>query len=300
MAQARTQQKVLLVQSYHHGFLWSDALYTGLMRVLVPAGVHVETIWMDTKRRASEKHKQKAAAGVLRLIENYQPDVVIAADDNASKYVVAPHLKGRALPVVFCGVNWDASVYGFPASNVTGMVEVAPVKALLDLMGPYVKGKRVAFLGPDNVTHEKEVENIRSRYGLEMTVHSVSHFKAWKTAFQKLQGTTDLIMLENFAGIRGWDTGEAEDFVEKHIKTPTASTHDVMAPYSLISLAKSAEEQGEWSAQAALKILTGTRVKDIPLVENQRSMLYINERVAQALGVKFPALLKRKALMTIR
>jgi hypothetical protein len=28
------------------------------------------------------------------------------------------------LPVVFVGVNWDASPYGYPTANVTGSVEV--------------------------------------------------------------------------------------------------------------------------------------------------------------------------------
>ena len=29
------------------------------------------------------------------------------------------------LPVVFCGVNWDAATYGYPFKNATGIVEVA-------------------------------------------------------------------------------------------------------------------------------------------------------------------------------
>ena len=42
-------------------------------------------------------------------IDAFKPDVVIAADDNASKYLIEPYFKDAALPFVFCGVNWDAS-----------------------------------------------------------------------------------------------------------------------------------------------------------------------------------------------
>ena len=30
--------------------------------------------------------------------------------------------------VVFCGVNWSAQQYGLPTSNVTGIIEVLPMK----------------------------------------------------------------------------------------------------------------------------------------------------------------------------
>ena len=58
---------------------------------------------------------------------------MIASDDNAQKYLVVPYLKGTQVPVIFNGVNWDASAYGFPTSNVTGMIEVELPDQLVEI-----------------------------------------------------------------------------------------------------------------------------------------------------------------------
>ena len=62
---------------------------------------------MDTKRNTDEEFKKTAALKAKAEIEASKPDVVIAADDNASKYLIQPYFKDASLPFVFCGVNWD-------------------------------------------------------------------------------------------------------------------------------------------------------------------------------------------------
>jgi hypothetical protein len=86
---------------------------------------------MDTKRNKSVAFKQSAAIAVKREIETWQPDVVIVSDDNAAKYVVEQYYRDANTPFVFSGVNWTVKEYGFPYSNVTGIIEVAPLEAML-------------------------------------------------------------------------------------------------------------------------------------------------------------------------
>ena len=81
---------------------------------------------MDTKRNKSDEYKIAVGREARDLILSWQPDVVITADDNAAKYLIQPYFKDSATPFVFCGVNWTAEEYGFPYSNVTGIVEVVP------------------------------------------------------------------------------------------------------------------------------------------------------------------------------
>jgi hypothetical protein len=59
------------------------------------------------------------------------PAVVIASDDDASEYRSVFHFKNADLPLVFCGVYSDASEYGYPCANVTGMVAVVPTGKLI-------------------------------------------------------------------------------------------------------------------------------------------------------------------------
>ena len=71
-----------------------------------------------------------------------------------------------------------------------------------------------------------------------------------------------------------------------------------MAPYSLLTLAKSSKEQGVWAAQAALSIFDGTPVSEIPVVENKKGEMIVNLDLADKLGVVFaPSLLKNALIL---
>ena len=92
MAKSYAGKKVLFVDSYHQGYAWSDGITSGIKSVLESKGVELKIIQMDTKRNTSEDFKKEAAAKAKSVIESFHPDVVIAADDNASKYLIAPNL----------------------------------------------------------------------------------------------------------------------------------------------------------------------------------------------------------------
>jgi hypothetical protein len=81
---------------------------------LKESGIELKVFRMDTKRNADEAFKKDAALKAKAEIEAFKPDVVIASDDNASKFLIEPYYKNASLPFVFCGVNWDEKCTGFP------------------------------------------------------------------------------------------------------------------------------------------------------------------------------------------
>jgi ABC-type uncharacterized transport system substrate-binding protein len=282
------KKKVLFIDSYHEGYEWSDGIVRGVKNVLGDK-CELKIVRMDTKRNPSDDFKKKAGEKVKQEIDAWKPDVVIAADDNASAYVIVPFYKDKDLPFVFCGLNWDASIYGFPCKNVTGMIEVSMGNQVIDAMKKFAKGNKKGFLSVENETSHKEYENWVSKLNLrfERDVH-VKTFEEWKKAFIDLQGKVDMIVLENNAGIQGWNEEEAKKFVRAQTKIPTGCIHDFMAEYCLVGYTKIGEEQGEWAAGAALQILSGKSPKDIPVVMNQKGQLYANLAVAKKLNVTFP------------
>ena len=122
-------KKILIIDSYHEGYPWSDGTVAGAQTGLKDSGVDIKIFRMDTKRNTSDEFAKQAGEKAKAFIEEYKPDVVIASDDPAAKYIIVPFYKDAALPFVFCGVNWDAGIYGFPFKNTTGMVEVSPTPA---------------------------------------------------------------------------------------------------------------------------------------------------------------------------
>jgi ABC-type uncharacterized transport system substrate-binding protein len=289
-------KKILWVDSYHEGYEWSDGIEAGIREVLQATGVELKVVRLDTNRNSGDEFGQKAALQAKAEIEAFKPDVLIASDDSAQEYLIVPYYKDTELPVVFAGVNWDASGYGYPASNVTGMIEVDFVTQMVDNLDDYAQGNRIGYLSGDRNTDRKlaEVYNERFFEG-QMKTYFVKSYDEFEETFLKAQEEVDILYFGNNAGIEGWDEETDIEFITANTKIPTGSRNDWMAPYVLVTLAKSGEEQGEWAANTALSILDGTSVSDIPVAENKKSELILNLDIAEQLEVVFPPSLLRNA-----
>ncbi|HSN92556.1 MAG TPA: ABC transporter substrate binding protein [Anaeromyxobacteraceae bacterium] len=289
-------KKVMFLNSYHEGYEWSDEIEKGVRMVLGPTGARLEFYRMDTKRNQSEEFRKQAGEKARAAIEAFRPDLVIAADDNAVKYVLVQYYKNAKLPFVFCGVNWDASRYGLPFSNATGMEEVALVKELLENLRVYAKGKRVGFLTVDSETERIEGPWYTKRLGLSFTRESyVKTLADWKAEFARMQNEVDVLLLGNYSGINDWDEKEAAAFALANTRVPSGGMYDFMMPYSMLGLVKVAEEQGIWSAKTAVKILQGTPPSKIAVLQNKQGKTMINLKLAQKGGVVFRPELTRNA-----
>lgn len=295
-------KKILFIDSYHEGYVWSDGITEGIKRVLLsqavlytpknqsdkPSGIKLKILRMDTKRNGAEKFKLLAAVRAKAEIESFKPDVVIACDDNAAKYLIMPFYRDAALPFVFCGVNWDASMYGFPYKNVTGMIEVDLADQVIAHLKPHAKGERIGIIGADNETTQKTIENYRRIFGIVPAQTYLSNsFAAWKNNFSRAQEDVDMLFLLSHAGINDWDDAQAKAFVEANLKIPTGTAHELETPYAVISFTKVAQEQGIWAAQTALKILSGVSPADTPIATNEQSHLSLNLRLAEKLDITF-------------
>ena len=288
LAQDLGGKKILFVDSYHQGYGWGDGITQGIQNAVAPTGAELKIVRMDTKRNTDDAFKKSAALKVKELIESYQPDAVIAADDNASKYLIMPYYKGAKLPVVFCGVNWDVAGYGYPYANTTGMIEVTPVPQLIEQLAPFAAGERIGFLGPETITARKEAANWDKSFGIKADTYFATDYADWKKVFLALQDRVDILILDTDGGLYKDQAADMQAFVESNAKKPIGTTYDFMAPYALITFGKVAQEQGFWAGEAAAKILSGTAPADIPLVKNKEGKLIINRKIAAAVGVEVP------------
>ena len=278
----------LWVASYAPGYEWNDGIERGIRSVL-GSKCKLDTFFMDTKRNKSAAHAQEQALVAKRLIEQRKPDVVIASDDNASKYLVLPYFKNSDTPFVVNGINWSVKEYGYPFDNVTGMVEIAPITPLLRLVTRQLDHyqTRALYLAPDTRTSHKSYKYYRKHLvqeGISLEAHYVNTFAEWKQGFLAGQAY-DLLLLSNNSGIEEWDKNAAVNFVIANGKTLSISLNRWMTPYSMIVFTKLAEEQGEWAAKVALEILRGSKPIDIPMTANQRWDEYLNIQLLDAAGI---------------
>ncbi len=283
------KRKILYVDSYHPGYLWSAEITRGIQNILSQrSDIDLKIFRMDTKRNQSETHKKKAALTAKTLIESWRPEVVITSDDNAARYLILPYYRGSELPFVFCGLNWDASVYGFPAKNVTGMIEVALFEPAMTTLEPFVKGDRIGFLGSDTATERKNLGNLTRRFHVRFKARLAKTFEQLCQDFLDLQKECDLILIRECRSVKGFNHIKMQNFIRANTRVPTLAMENHLVAYALITYAKIGEEQGEYAAGTALEILDGRSPVDIPVTANKKSKIYLNMSLANRLGIKFP------------
>jgi ABC-type uncharacterized transport system substrate-binding protein len=288
--------KVLYVDSYHHTYPWSAGIATGIKRGFYNRrDVELRTFSMDSKRNSSEESIQAAAQAAQELIETWDPDVIITSDDNAAKYLLIPFQVSEKCPVVFCGINWDASGYGFPGSNVTGMVEVQLIDRLIDAMKPYARGNRIAIIKGDDLSAQIETDLFEKRFNVTLDRRFVHTFDEWISEYKNLQNEANMILVGNAASIIDWDPEQAHQVIHTETRIPTANWDAWMAPYCLITIATKPQEQGAWAASAALKILDGTTPSEIPLATNRQAEIFLNMPLAKKMQIRFPMTLIENA-----
>lgn len=286
---ANAGSRILWVDSYQSGYQWSDSIERGIRSVLKNTDTQFAIHRMNTKNCPTEACRQSAAARALEVVQTWQPDVLIASDDNAQKYLVVPHLKETALPIVFCGVNWDASMYGYPTSHITGMIEKELVKETVEHLRRFARGNRIGCLSGDSQSTRKDIAWLNSHYfDNQMIAYQVRNFGDFKRRFLQLQDEVDMMFFRSNASIVDWDALAAKRFIAENIRIPIASGNDWMAPYVIFTLGKIPEEQGQYAAETALKILDGVQPADIPVVTNQQVNLTVNLEMADAAGIVLP------------
>lgn len=298
VSMAQAAGKVLLVQSYHAGYSWTDEITAGVKKGLRGTGVQLSIFYMDTKRKTGEAWKVKAGQMAKEKLVSFKPDVVIAADDNAQEYF-AKFYVGKPWPeIVFCGVNANPSKYGYPAVNVTGILERVFFIRSMDLLQqikPEVK--TVAVITDNGVTSDAALAYMKT---LELPLKVVSidqpaTFSKWQVKIKQYQDTADAIAIIGYqtvkksGGSSSLSPAAVMAWTMAHNTKPTVGFLDFAVRAGVLcGIAESGAEHGLKAAELALKILGGKKAGDFPITKANQGIMMINLKTAKALGISIP------------
>lgn len=297
-APAPLAKRLLIVHSYHAGYEWTAGIQRGIDRALAGASeIEVGIYYMDTKRNSDPAFKAEAGHLALEMTAEWRPDVVITSDDNAQAFF-SRHLAGRDdVQVVFCGVNAEPGAYGFPAKNVTGLLERSPVEqsvALLDKVAPRVR--RLALVADDSPTSNGGLDFFRTqpshaRVKAYVQPHS---FDRWKRTIRRLRKRVDAIGFYTYHTVIGPNgksitPREVMEWTTSELNIPTFSLFSFgVDDGALLGYVNSSYETGLEAGTWARELLHGAPIDNFPITANVRGRSMINLVTARALGLKLP------------
>lgn len=265
---------ILVLHSYDPDYAWVRDVNIGLNRVLKQRHLYqVHWYYMDTKRHPFDDYKRSAGIAARKVIEDTQPDVVIAIDDDAQQFAARYFLNHPRVSIVFAGVNREAADYGYDqANNVTGVLERIPLDAVRDALQSAGNLKslgrpaRIAYLGDLSEAVRGDIGQMQ-RFDwqhLQMTgMKQVGSWPQWQASVMALGADNDALLVSGYRRLArsGSDRAlvppeEVVAWTEAHSPIPVVSSNAFyIEDGGMLAIGTSPFEQGEVAASRALDVI---------------------------------------------
>jgi len=303
-AQDNTKKEVLILNSYHRGYRWTDDITEGIESVLRAESEDVSLYieYMDTKRVSDERYFHQLHEIYKHKFRDLSFDVIISSDDNAFNFL----RKHRdeifpGTPVVFCGVNF------FKGSDLeghdlfTGVNEEADFKAGIEIaLRLHPDTKRIVVIDDRTTTgmkiHEKLMEIIAD-YQDSVNFVLLEDIEMERVQ-QIVKGLTpdSLVFYTSFYRDKSgkfFEYDESISLIAKRCSVPIYGAWDMHLGYGIVGgMLTSGYFHGEAVAKIALRILQGENVRDIPVIKESPNRYMFDYSQLDRFGISLSELPK--------
>lgn len=290
------EKRVLILDSYHHGYTWSDNEVEGILETLRRRdGIIVNIEYLDTKRVSKEEHFPEVARLLERKKPFFPPDLIMALDDPAFRFIITyrTRLYDR-VPVVFAGLNDYSPSMLRGERMITGLVERQDFRGTVEAALKIQPETREVVVVHDETpsgqaTHTEMEEQlapiadrVRIRYLEYRPIEEI-------TEQLKRLGKGSVVLLASFsrdAAGRLFNHDEISRIVSQSSPVPVYATKVERLGHGIIggSLMEG-KNHGAEAARIALSILTGTLTDAIPVVLSPTSRLMFDARVLERFDI---------------
>lgn len=299
--------RVLVVMSYEENNPWVREIAEGIDGVLAP---HAEITYFHMNTKVDPAGGTRRGEEAMDVFRKLQPHGVIAADDDAAAKFIARFLRGQVgTPVMFNGVNAEPSAHGFPAANVSGVLERAHIKESLAFIKQLVPSVQSACFMTNNVppgqSLRNQVEQEKTDYPVKAgKFHLVSTIGELNAAVAAMANECDALVVDSLEGIADangapMDNAQVMKLLRAAHRGPIlAGNRYQVEQGAWAAVVKTGQEQGDTSAEMLLRAMRGTPVEAIPIVRNIRGQRIINVTAMEAAGIEIrPQVLRGATLV---
>jgi len=301
-ALAGPKKNVLILNSYHQGFKWTDDITRGIISALEPASgtTRIYIDYLDTKWVKDEKYFQQLRQILKHKYSGTHFDLIVASDNDAFDFLrdYRDEVFGR-IPVVFCGVNYFQAADLAGKHLFTGISETADIKESLDLaLRLHPLTKSIFIINDSGISGRKVREEIvrliplfrgRVQFNFEYSTDLGQIVKDVETL---APGT--IIFYTFFYGDVGekfYEYNETISTISQHARVPIYGAWDFNLGYGMVGgKLTRGYDQGRDAGQMGLRILRGENVGNIPVVYRSRTRNMFDFRQLKRFGIRTSAL----------
>ena len=198
-----TKPRILVLHSAGADSSWAQQVDRGMNEALARnrRPLSIERNYLGLDYPATPRRVEEARAESRRAVARFQPDVLIAVDDEANSLVARDYV-GRERPrILYVSLNRPPADFGYAgAANVSGIAEQLPFAAVRDVVLDLFPGRTptVAVIGVENESGAAEMTQARAFAWSPLSVDEaalVATAEDWRAFVQRVAAADVLLVL---------------------------------------------------------------------------------------------------------
>lgn len=297
-----TMQEILILNSYHPGYGWSDDEQGGVIEVLREKDKHWVPVieYLDLKRLPDGRHLAELKNLFRLKYQDKKFSVVIAMDNPALEFAIDNQAElFRNAPIVFCGINNYTPSMLKGHADVTGIVEAIDIAGTIEAMLRLHPVAREIFSPHDytatGLAVRKELEALVPRFGAKVRFRFTDPLTMEELSKELERLPKDSLVLEigfitDKSG-RTFGISETTKLFSEHSPVPIYSAYEQRLGFGIVGgKLLSARIHGANAARIALRVLAGEKASAIPVVSESDSQFRFDYKVMSRFGIPLSAL----------
>ncbi len=275
---ADNKKHVLILNSYHQGYKWTDEVTKGAIENITSKrnDIRFYVEYMGAKWVFDKQYFEQLQDIYKTKYRNVSFDAIIATDNDAFDFI-KKYRNGifGEIPVVFCGVNWFKNEDLSGQTLYTGVNEDADIETNLDLMlklHPMVKNIYIVMdlTTTGQIVHQK-VKELIPRYMNRVKFHILDDLEIPQIMKTVSELSDDsLVFLTIFQKDKSGafvEFSEIAGMLSKSSKVPVYGLWDFYLGSGIVGgMLTSGHAQGESAGTLAVRILGGEVADSIPVI----------------------------------
>lgn len=291
-------KNVLILNSYHQGYKWTDDETRGMLDALVPERnrIKVTIQYLDTKRLSDNRYFQSLRDLFARKYQKSEFDVILAADNDAFTFLK----KYRddlfpGTPVVFCGINYLKEHDLEGTFLFTGVNEDADIAAGIDLvLRLHPDTREIIAITDTSVTGKAvrgEFEKVLPRYAGRIRSEILDDISMddLRRKVSRLGKGSIVFYTFFFRDKNGkvFEYDESAELITAAAKVPVYGAWDFSFGFGIVGgILTSGYVQGKTAGQIARRILDGENPAAIPVIWHSPSQSMFDYALMSKYGIQ--------------
>ncbi|NTW06977.1 MAG: PAS domain S-box protein, partial [Syntrophaceae bacterium] len=292
------KKNVLILNSYHQGYKWTNDETRGVVEALAPVKgkIKIYIEYMGTKWLSSDQYFEQLNRMLKFKYQNIRFDVIVLSDNDALNFMVKYRdgIFGR-IPTVFCGINYftDDDLKGQPL--YTGINEAADIKANLEtVLRLHPATKKIIIVNdatPSNKRLDPEFRKVLPAFRDRVFFEFLDDIEMEKI-LEKVENLSsdNVIFYTTFffdkAG-RFYEYDESIQLISQRAKVPVYGSWDFSLGHGIVGgMLTSGYDQGRSAGDMALRILRGEKIENIPVVRKSPVRYMFDYQQMERFGIK--------------